>query len=249
MTIARVAGRRRGRGDRCRAAARLATEYVVQARGKPGGPAPALTGPGREAVRRQTTAPIAYRRSRPTDSLPQAAQVNRETGMGVWDVKGDEERDHWSFIPMVSVGPLRFGMSSDEVVAALDLGEPTISGGGLCRGESYATFIDAGVSTYYTDRLLYCIAVDALNGPQVTLDGVALVGRVPSEVEQWAWGQAEGCGRELRYTHAGDPELTDLGLIFRAQRAGDIVLSRPVFLKERAEVTWDYVPSEEWGTF
>ncbi|MEV4524096.1 MULTISPECIES: hypothetical protein [Micromonospora] len=169
--------------------------------------------------------------------------------MGVWDVKGDEERDHWSFVPMASVGPLRFGMSSDKVAAALGGGEPAGRGCGSCRGESYETFTDAGVSAYYTDRMLYCIAVDALNGPQVTLDGVALVGRVPSEVEQWAWGQADRCERELRYTHAADPELADLGLIIRAQRAGDIVLSRPVFLKERAEVTWDYVPSEEWRTF
>ena len=95
--------------------------------------------------------------------------------MGVWDVKGDEERDHWSFAPMTSVGPLRFGMSSDEVVAALGGGEPAGRDCGPCRGESYETFTDAGVSTYYTDGLLYCIAADALIGPQVTLDGVALV--------------------------------------------------------------------------
>jgi hypothetical protein len=73
--------------------------------------------------------------------------------------------------------------------------------------------------------------------------------RVPSEVERWAWDHAERHGLELRYTHDANPELADLGLIVRAQRAGDVVLSRPVFLRERAEVTWDYVPSSEWFSF
>jgi hypothetical protein len=54
-------------------------------------------------------------------------------------------------------------------------------------------------------------------------------------------------GRELRYIHAGDSELADLGLIARAQRAGDALVSRPVFLARRVGVTWDEVPGNEWN--
>ncbi|MGS2644388.1 hypothetical protein [Streptosporangium sp. LJ11] len=170
--------------------------------------------------------------------------------MGVWDVKSDEERDHWNFIPLASVGPLRFGMSCDEVVEALDPDRPGVSDVfPSLRASSEIPFTYIGVTTYYADGLLYCVAIDAHNGPQVTLADAALVGRVPSEVEQWAWDYAKRHGLEMRYTHAADPELADLGLIIRAQRAGDVVLSRPVFLQERAEVTWDYVPDREWSRF
>lgn len=165
--------------------------------------------------------------------------------MGVWESKSDEERDHWDFIPLTGVGPLRFGMSCDEVVEVLEPDPP----GASLRTSSEIPFTHIGVTTYYADGLLYCVAIDALNGPQVTLADAALVGRVPSEVEQWAWDHAKEHGLELRYTHAADPELADLGLIIRAQRAGDVVLSRPVFLRERAEVTWDYVPDSEWSRF
>jgi hypothetical protein len=61
--------------------------------------------------------------------------------------------------------------------------------------------------------------------------------------------QADKRGRELRYTHAADPERTDLGLIVRAQRSGDVVLSRPVLLNQRAAVTWVHVPANEWKAF
>jgi hypothetical protein len=83
---------------------------------------------------------------------------------------------------------------------------------------------------------------------------------VTLEARRW-WGErpphwSDGCtsrpknqGRELRYTHGADPELADLGLIARAQRAGDLVLSRPGMLDQRAEVTWDYVPSREWTVY
>jgi len=37
----------------------------------------------------------------------------------VWNVTGDDARDHWTYTPIMSVGPLRFGMSHDEVVQAL----------------------------------------------------------------------------------------------------------------------------------
>jgi hypothetical protein len=159
----------------------------------------------------------------------------------VWKVKTDEERDHWDFVPLVSVGPLRFGMGSDEALAALDPDWP--GDFASVRGAGEMPF--AGVTMYFSGGL-YCVAVDAREGPQVTLDGVPLVGRVPSEAERWMTDHAERHGLELRYTHAADPELAGLGFILRAQRAGDVMLSRPVFLDQQAEVTWDYVPGREW---
>jgi len=179
------------------------------------------------------------------DNLLRMARV-----IGICDVKDDGERDQWRLAPLVSVGPLHFGANHGEVVAALGhaLASPTV--GDPRQGSCIeAQFREVGVTVYYTDACLYCVAIDALRGPQVTLDGQALVGRVPSEVEQWMLDEAGRRGWELRYTHAADPELANFGLIVRAQRAGDVVLSRPVFLDQRAEVTWDYVPAREWKAF
>ena len=39
--------------------------------------------------------------------------------MAVWDVKADADRDQWSLVPFVGVGPLRFGAGPEEVEAAL----------------------------------------------------------------------------------------------------------------------------------
>jgi hypothetical protein len=38
------------------------------------------------------------------------------------------------------------------------------------------------------DGRLFCIAIDAVRGPQVTLDGVELVGGSPAELEEWLFG-------------------------------------------------------------
>jgi hypothetical protein len=168
----------------------------------------------------------------------------------VWDVKGDDQRDQWRLVPLVSVGPLRFGASHDEVVAALDnaVASPTV-GDSREGGCVEAQFRDVGVTVYYAQTGACCIAIDALRGPQVTLDGRTLVGQVPSHVERWVLAQAARRGWQLGYNHAADPELPDLGLIVRTQRAGDVVLTRPVFLAQAAQVSWDYVPAHEWTVF
>ncbi|HEX6682866.1 MAG TPA: hypothetical protein VF062_08735 [Candidatus Limnocylindrales bacterium] len=170
-----------------------------------------------------------------------------------WEVKSDDERDHWDFVPFVNVGPLRFGMSCSEVDTAL--AEPGEAGASFPCGASEIPYDQ--LTTYFRDNgQLFCVAINALVGPQVTMDGTALVGRVPSDIEQWAFDYIERHGLGLEYTHAGDPHLLDLGLILRVQRAGDIVLSRPVFLADREEVcgdrvlpSWDYVPLREWISF
>ncbi|MEV6966172.1 hypothetical protein AB0M47_13740 [Hamadaea sp. NPDC051192] len=151
----------------------------------------------------------------------------------------DDERMRWEFRPLAGVGPLRFGMTCTEVVRVL------YPGRGLSL-RSFGELHEHGVTVYCSDDALFCVAVDGLIGPQVTLDGERLVGRVPSQLEQWAFGYREQRDLTLRYSHAADPELFELGLILRVQRAGDSVISRPVFLAEPADVPWDVVPRREW---
>ncbi|MEU0563221.1 hypothetical protein [Dactylosporangium sp. NPDC006015] len=164
---------------------------------------------------------------------------------GVWDVKRDDERDHWVLDPLVSVGPLRFGMSRDEVMATLNAGSGSCSRGSL----GVVVLSYRHLTAYFRAEGLYCVAIDALVGPQVTMDGATLVGRVPSEVEQWVWDYVDRHDAELHYSPGADPHLVDVGLVVRAQRAGDVALTRPLFLGERVDDVWHYVPIEEWRGF
>jgi hypothetical protein len=190
--------------------------------------------------------------------------------MDLWDVKSNDERDQWEYVPGVSVGPLRFGASEQEVLAMLGRERPDISdwaeigpayphGYDPARRWARARFGQEGVTTYrwqghrYTDEGLYCVAISALRGPQVTLDGEPLVGRVPSELDPWFEVQVKEFGRELFFTAEGNYAFEDLGLIMRVQRAGDVVLTRPIFLVrpdgDEATGMWAYVPDREWRTF
>ena len=169
--------------------------------------------------------------------------------MGLWAVKRDFDRAQWAFTPLVSVGPLRFGMSPVEVGAALDGAIAYISHGARAQPR-LQQFTEVGVTAFYTESArLAGVAVDALKGPQVRLGETALVGSVPSQIERWISDHARAHGLELLYTNEGNPELVDLGLIMRVQRAGDVVLSRPLFLiREWALDAWEYVPEFEWLT-
>ncbi|MFF8883108.1 hypothetical protein [Streptomyces flaveolus] len=59
------------------------------------------------------------------------------------------------------------------------------------------------------------VVVDALRGPQVTVDGEPLVGRVPSGVERWMLDRAEAREplAELVYMDAGVPGSESLGVM------------------------------------
>ena len=180
--------------------------------------------------------------------------------MGVWDVKKDEDRQQWSFIPLAAVGPLRFGMPPDEVSAALapatESGSTGISSEkgcamGLKTILSSQRFTEPGITAYYgRSERLAAVAIDALQGPQVLLSGEPLVGRVPSIWEEWFCEHIAAHDFDLLYTHEGNPASADLGLIMRVQRAGDAVLTRPILaLHEWVDDSWDFLPGEEWRTF
>ncbi|WP_031161603.1 hypothetical protein [Streptomyces durhamensis] len=173
---------------------------------------------------------------------------------------GAAERDEWSYSPAVGVGPLRFGMTLDEVVeAAQTIGQTQVSD---CA-RRYAIFSPTwrvevhrrGVTpsppavTAYVSQVvgLFCIAADAVHGPQVAYDGVPLVGRDLSELESDAIAYAEAMDVHFRYTPEGYAGPDDSGVVMRGQPVGQVLRSRPLFMVPRdgAYTEWDSIPSEE----
>ncbi|MFF0483884.1 hypothetical protein [Streptomyces sp. NPDC004435] len=139
-------------------------------------------------------------------------------------------------------------MDLEEITSAL--GErPAVTSSahhGADQRLKYADFIDSGIRVLFQDERLGCVAVDALTGPQVRLDAVPLTGCVPSEVEAWLVHRTTR-PESLTYSVAGDPVFADLGLALRSQRAGDVVLIRPLFLLRDWLDLWHSLPAEEWG--
>ncbi|MFD5588966.1 hypothetical protein ACFWII_34885 [Streptomyces sp. NPDC127063] len=174
-----------------------------------------------------------------------------------WDVLADDERRQWTLDPFVSVGPLGFGMSPSEVSEALSsvtgesqrhrLRRPGTETVGIVVEGEYREF---GLKLYYREERLASVAVDALRGPQVRAEGVALVGRVPSVVEQWMIDRAESrepCA-ELSYMDVGVPGSESLGVVIDVQRAGDHLLTRPVFVPRQAmDDLPHFLPREAWS--
>jgi hypothetical protein len=174
---------------------------------------------------------------------------------------GVAERDEWSYSPAVGVGPLRFGMTIDEVVEAAEiLGQTEVSD---CARD-HAIFSPTWkievhrrevapsppvVTAYVSQAVgLFCIAADAVHGPQVAYDGLPLVGRDLSELESDAIAYAEAMGVYLRYTPEGYAGPDDPGVLIRGQLVGQDVRSRPLFMVTRdgANTEWDSMPSEEY---
>ncbi|MEV0440356.1 hypothetical protein AB0I84_07145 [Streptomyces spectabilis] len=158
----------------------------------------------------------------------------------------------------MSVGPLRFGMSPGDVTAALkecatgarQYTRPVLTEGryGTVRGDCWSF----GLTLYYGPAGgLRGVSVDALRGPQIRMDDKALVGRAPSELEQWMINR---CGRrepglELVYLDPGLLGSQDLGVVVGLQRSGDRLLSRPVFLPAEAmDDPFSSLPAEVWPT-
>ncbi|MGW0029068.1 hypothetical protein ACWDXD_04425 [Streptomyces sp. NPDC003314] len=169
-------------------------------------------------------------------------------------------RDEWSYAPAVGVGPLRFGMTVDEVVEAAEaLGRTKVSDGArdhalfsptwkieIRRRESAPS--PPAVTTYVSQAVgLFCIAADAVCGPQIVYDGIPLVGRDLSELESDAIAYAEAVNVHFRYTPEGYAGPDDPGIVMRGQLVGAVLRSRPLFMVTRdgANTEWDSIPSEE----
>ncbi|SEM52500.1 hypothetical protein [Streptacidiphilus jiangxiensis] len=166
--------------------------------------------------------------------------------MRLRDVLPDSERLSWILDPFESVGPLRFGMTSAEVSAALEGCVP-----GLESGTAFRIYPEeVGLEIHYdeADRL-WAVSVDALRGPQVQVDGMPLVGRVPSELEAWLFERAEnrGLGTDVVYLPGAQAGSNTLGVVLCVQRAGDRLLTRPVFLPAEAmDDVYHMLPQEAW---
>lgn len=184
--------------------------------------------------------------------------------MGAWrvlaarTVVAECDRIQWSLDPLVGVGPLRFGMVYEDVVEALDgfLEPPAGSASHYGQVLSDDFFLphssnNSVLTVYYDAERLVCIVVNALRGPQITLDALSLVGRVPSELEADFVEYTATRGYDLRYGQYGDPGSEALGVVLRAQRAGDVVLSRPVLVAQSwaercCDVSEGRIPEAEW---
>ncbi|WP_052443012.1 hypothetical protein [Streptacidiphilus neutrinimicus] len=173
---------------------------------------------------------------------------------------GLAERDEWSYSPAAGVGPLRFGMTVDEVVEAAEtLGQSSISDcppGPAIFSPTWKIEVhrrgrapSAPAVTAYVSQAagLFCVAADAVHGPQVAYAGFALVGRHLSELERDAIAYAESVDGHVRYTPEGYAGPDDSGVVMRGQRFGQALLSRPLFMVTRdgANTEWDSLPHEE----
>ncbi|MGW1362924.1 hypothetical protein ACWCQP_36640 [Streptomyces chartreusis] len=179
----------------------------------------------------------------------------------MWSIVDEAERAQWNFVPSETVGPLRFGMSVEEVVTAMGAQGFTSTHSSMSRPHG-ALVQQAGFRSKDAPRYeeavtayirksgrLAAVAVDALCGPQVSFDGLRLVGRVPSELAEQLHGYSQDRGMVPTVSVEGDAISEELGLLVRAQRAGDILLSRAFFVanfQDWACTVHDCVPADEW---
>ncbi|WP_126640993.1 hypothetical protein [Embleya hyalina] len=208
---------------------------------------------------------LADRPPRPPFPMPDDAPIaRRRQAWGATAVPGTgvAEWDEWFYVPDVGVGPLRFGMTVEEVVEAA-AGMLGRTGVGECvRGHaafSPTWWIEVrrhepapsppAVTAYVSrDAGLFCVAVDAVHGPRVAHDQLALVGRDREELESDAIAYAEARGVYLRYSLEGFAGPDDSGIVLCGQTVGQVLRSRPLFMvtREGANTEWHSIPSEEY---
>ncbi|MFD5192557.1 hypothetical protein ACFWMU_31270 [Streptomyces sp. NPDC058357] len=91
--------------------------------------------------------------------------------------------------------------------------------------------VTPAVYTYFDDAdRLFCVAVDAAYGPQVTFDGFELTACVPAEVEQLLLDASWSAGLGVSYGPRGNPGVNGLGLVVRVQEIAGGVAARPVLV-------------------
>ncbi|CAL9324781.1 hypothetical protein SUDANB180_00602 [Streptomyces sp. enrichment culture] len=121
-------------------------------------------------------------------------------------------RANWVLEPLVGVGPLRFGMTPDQVATALD-GAVAYVSQGLDSGMGWGRYGDWGVTAVYGQGSgLVAVAIDAMDGPLVRLRDVELIARVPSEVRSDIHDLARREKASVRVNWSGDPEVEAWGV-------------------------------------
>ncbi|ESU46875.1 hypothetical protein K7395_09240 [Streptomyces filamentosus] len=106
-----------------------------------------------------------------------------------------------------------------------------------------------GVKCYFIEGAgLTCVLVDGLLGPQVTHEGIRLIGRVPSELcrDRETYALEHDLG--LRSSPGGDLSVEGFEIEPGAQRAGDTAVTWALFFNTGpiAGTSWDIAPAEVW---
>uniref|UniRef100_A0AAU2VFV7 Uncharacterized protein n=1 Tax=Streptomyces sp. NBC_00003 TaxID=2903608 RepID=A0AAU2VFV7_9ACTN len=162
----------------------------------------------------------------------------RESNDGSWPVMADCDRPRWEWTPLEHVGPLRFGMSPQQVAAALDHGVPDGREGYFppwwhMKAEPWTLSTDrfkaAGVSAHYwyPDGIpvLGAVSVHGRTGPQVAFEDIDLIGKTVSALDTALTEWAENNGMALAMGCSGDLGPHGMNMYIRAARAGDGVVS------------------------
>ncbi|MFC7217929.1 hypothetical protein ACFQLX_07070 [Streptomyces polyrhachis] len=178
-----------------------------------------------------------------------------------WAVLADWERERWAYVPHQGVGPLSFGVDRHEAVTVMaghDFAaeESEIERWSPERAQWRVRFRRAeavgqrpAVTCYFVEGVgLTCVLVDGLRGPQVTCEGIRLIGRVPSELDAEMEAHALERGLGIRFSPTGDLGWPEFEFDRGAQRAGDAVVSWASFCHggEIAGTSWDIAPAEVW---
>ncbi|MEU9943665.1 hypothetical protein [Streptomyces lavendulae] len=178
-----------------------------------------------------------------------------------WTVLDEAEREQWDHVPLRAVGPLAFGMSRQDAVARMSEQGFTADPApcvrwNAARGQWRVDFRrgaerwrQMAVTCYFVEGVgLTCVLVDGLRGPQVTFEGMRLIGRVPSELDREIETYLELHDLDLRYSSTADVSGNDCGFERGAQRAGDVVVSWAVFANPEgiAYTLYDVIPREVW---
>ncbi|MFB7370325.1 hypothetical protein ACFC0D_10830 [Streptomyces sp. NPDC056222] len=177
---------------------------------------------------------------------------------GARETTAEPAQPVWMLTPLESVGPLRFGMHACEVKAALpgafelsrfsaDPFFPDICGIQL----GFHPAVPALYAYFDGASRLFCVAVDASYGPQVTLDSLELTGRVPAVVEEMVLDLHRSGAHSVSYGPRGNPGINGMGLVLRVQETPSGVLTRPVLVgrgwADRCTDDWEGpVPECEW---
>ncbi|MGW6391530.1 hypothetical protein ACWFR1_13740 [Streptomyces sp. NPDC055103] len=181
---------------------------------------------------------------------------------GYWAVLADSDRDQWGYVPHRIIGPLGFGMNRDDAVAVMagrgfsaehrDLGgwhSTRRSQWCVEFGKPELRRSRPAVKCYFVDGAgLTCVLVDGLVGPQVTHEGIRLIGRVPSELSREMEAYAIERETGLRASPGGDLSCHSFEVELGAQRSGDAVVTWALFFEtgEIAGTSWDIAPVEVW---
>ncbi|GGR50796.1 hypothetical protein [Streptomyces griseomycini] len=111
------------------------------------------------------------------------------------------------------------------------------------RGVEFGTRrAESAVYAYFVDGWLFCVAADAVHGPQVTLWGRKLTACVPADLGRFL-SHAHGCEvLDVSYGPRGNPGVDGLGLVVRVQEVAGGVVTRPVMVGR----TWADRCTDDW---